>query len=169
MEKRKTWHDLLPALLAILVTLVTPYLLPMGLRSIAPPLGLSVIFYFRSRVPFMNVAVWIALLSGLLLDVIQAMPVGVGISAALLLYWLARPREERDEDRSFARNLLRFTWVSPIIMGWIYLLMSMVQGQFFPMTLPIFQWLAMVASYPLIYAFCHAIHQMMLQSKRYSL
>ncbi len=158
MDKSTDLRDFIPAILAVLVTLLAPHLLPSELRNIAPPLGLAVIFYYLRRGGF---PIWAAVVCGILLEILQAMPLGVGVSAALLLYALARRREERQEASSFARNGFRHFWVSAIVMLWIYLLMSLTQEQFFPITAPFLQWLALVVSYPLIYSFCHAMHRPM--------
>lgn len=161
MEQGKDWRDYIPALLAILFTLISPYFFPFGLRQIAPPLGFAVIFFWQRYRAGPNIPLWAVMICGLMLDVLQAMPVGVGISAALLLYWLSTPREERDEKQSFPRNALRHGWVSALVMLWIYLLMSLAEGQFFPTQPAVVQWLALVVSYPLIYGFCDAMHQHM--------
>ncbi|MDG1286115.1 MAG: hypothetical protein P8P30_00960 [Rickettsiales bacterium] len=161
MDKSAEWRDFIPVLLAVLVTLIAPHLLPSELRNIAPPLGLAVIFFYLRRGGF---PLWAAVICGVLLEILQAMPLGVGVSAALLLYALARRREERQEASSFARNAFRHFWVSALVMLWIYLLMSLTQAQFFPIAAPLLQWLALGCSYPLIYAFCHAMHRPMSKS-----
>lgn len=147
--------------MVIIVAFIAPYILPMSLRNIAPPLGLAVIFYWRRCGGEIYLPLWAVIICGVLFDISQLMPIGVGISACLLLYWLARPSEERDEVQSFASHNMRHIWVSAVVMLWIYLFMSLLQGQFFPLEAPLFQWLALILSYPLIYAFCHAIHQHM--------
>lgn len=159
MERATDWKDFLPSLIVLLLAIVTPYFLPSGLREVSPPLAFSVIFYFlRHRVRPL-ISIWIILLSGFFLDIHQAMPIGIGVSAAILLYWLSRLRDERKEHPAFLHNYLNFILVSAVIAGWIYMIMSLSQGQLYPLSAVIMQWVVWVLSYPLIYGLCHAIHQ----------
>ena len=161
MERATDWRDFLPSMLIIAVAILSSYILPSGLREASPPLAFAVIFYFlrQSTQPLMSV--WVIVLAGCLLDIQQAMPIGVGISAAIILYWLARLRNERKQEPNVAKNILCFMGVSAVTMAWIYAIMSLNQGQFYPIVAVIMQWLMLVISYPLIYGLCHAIHQQM--------
>ena len=150
------WHEALPIALACLLTLTFPFLLPPAMRDIAPPLGLAVLFFWRYQQQFPLIGV---ILCGALLDVMQAMPLGVGISAALLLAASAKKSTSREQHRSesFLRNWFRFSGASLLCLGWIYAFYAVLERQLFPLEAPIIQWILLWASYPLIYQLCFAM------------
>ncbi len=169
MERTTDWRDFLPAMLVLAIAIIAPYLLPMGLRDVAPPLAFGVIFYFlRQRVQPM-ISIWVIIIAGLLLDVQQAMPLGVGISAAILLYWVAHLRDERKETLNVPLHFLRYCWVSAIVMGWIYGVICLREAQLYPLSAVVMQWVVVIVSYPLIYGLCHAIHRQMHFNQSHSL
>lgn len=149
---------LLPILTTLLVMGVFPYLLPFNWQMIAPPLGFGMLYFWRFYESF---SIWAAVLCGLLLDMLQLMPVGIGISAALLLYAFSKPRKEPENDtpRSFAKRWLLFSGLSFVVLCWIYLLMSLTAQTLFTPLPALFQWLALVAIYPLIHRLCFALLQ----------
>lgn len=166
MDRATNWRDFIPAIIAVIFTLLSPYLFASSIRNVAPLLGFGVIFYYLRRGELGTISIWVVVFCGLLVDILQAMPIGVGISAALLLVLVAKRRDDRQEVQKFSYMMVRFMAASAMIMIWIYLLMSLAEAQFFPITAPLVQWLLMMLSYPLIFAFCHATHQQMSQPSR---
>lgn len=155
-------RSLLSVLLIVVMTLAVmaafPYLLPFEWRNLAPPVGLAMMFFWRFHRHF---PLWAVVLCGLIFDIHQAMPLGTGISAALLLAWISQRHKGQDAQarRSFTRNWGRFFRGSLLAMGWVYALMCFTQQVFYPPAYPFLQWLALVITYPLIYRFCHAMLQ----------
>jgi hypothetical protein len=148
----------LPVVLALMLALVSPYILPSGWSGVVPPFAFAMLFYWRYR---RNFPLIVVVTMGAMLDIQQAMPLGVGISASLLLAGLAQYRFEREveKNRSFAFSWAWFSAASFVTLGWIYLLMCVTQQALFPLFSPLFQWALLVASYPILYRFCHALLQ----------
>ena len=151
MEKSFHWSEFVPVFIVMAVTVLLPFYFAYPLQLIFPPLGLGMLCYWLSQ---HKIPIWGVLLCGLLLDFSHMLPLGVGISALLLLTILIRPEG----------NILKFTkfiWSSALAMGWIYLLVSLVEGQFFPPSAPIFQWALLVSVFPLISYVCSGIDRLM--------
>jgi len=161
MEKPTHWRDFVPTLMVLVIAFISPYLLPSGMREIAPPLAFAALFYFVRQCPQLELSVWVVAITGLLLDMQQAMPIGVGISASILLYCLASWQQQRKELPSFSSHFAYFFAISFIIMAWIYGLMSLLHGHLFPLEAPILQWLLLLFSYPLIYSLCRVTNREM--------
>ncbi len=157
MDKSTELNDFLPSAMVLLLGLLMPYFFAAHLHPLAPPFGFAAIFFWLRQDEEPRLSLPIIAICGLLLDITQAMPIGVGLSASLLLYILAKRRSNRDKSSNFDGHNLRHIAVSAIVMTWIYLLMSFVKGSLLPIEAPLFQWLALIISYPLIYTLCHII------------
>ncbi len=155
MEREIRIADYVPEVFALTLASFYYALIPLSLQPVAPPLAWCILFFYQTRFDeYQTIPLSVAVACGVFMDVYQALPLGTATSAYMIFYALCTPKEEPDEALNFSQYFLSFSWKSAIAMVWIYGIMSLWAGQFYPPLAPAMQWLILVAAYPLMHRLC---------------
>ena len=143
-------RNLVPVGLTTLLLLVTlvPSRLP-GFAQVVPTLGLMSVYYWAIHRPDLLPA-WMALLLGLLHDVLTGMPLGVGALAFVMLHGVVQNQRKLLVGKAFAVAWWGFLIVGGGALLLMWLLTSVLAGAMVRPEPVIFQYLASAAFYPVL-------------------